>query len=409
MAYDGWLEFNGVELVNLSRTAQLAEVLGIDAMWVNSSSVSWIQTALSGVDYDVVTNAPWYDANYPASAEFAGLVPLGFPGLDDSTSEATVVEYVTDGGHAGLRRNSTLSIVASVAILATTDRGAEYGKRWMDRVLADSGDRTFCTGADLRYFRYPASGAPVAHRRDVSLTRGATVTRKRSTECSVVWLSTFTLTAGDPFEYGEAEQLLANLGGTPTGAVINSGSLVLVEQSCPVYDYTPLYDPLYPALVASPTVPDFYPAGWDIVDGMTFERFWARVTPPEPSTLNVVPVLKLHSTIEARMVRVAVWAHDSLTDDQCDPLFSAVVSYLPPNMDFYIDGEQHASYVWDGFSAGVRRTDSLVYSPDAKPVEWASFNDATDLLVTLDLFADSSDYEGGGTVRLAASFVAKSD
>lgn len=408
MAYDGWIEYNGVELVNLSRTAQLAGALGIDSVWVSPSRVQWIEDALGGVDYDVVTTAPWYDASYPASAEFAGIVPLGFSGLDDSTSEAAVTEYVTNGGHAGLQRNATLSIVGSVAIVASSDRGAEYGKRWLDRTLAASGDRTFCVGSDLRYFRYEGAGAPVAHRRDVALTRGATITRKRSVECSVTWLSTFTLTAGDPFEYGESEQVLTNLGAAvPTGA-INYGSLVLVQSSCPVYDYDPLYDPLYPALVAPPTSPDFYPDGWDIAEGMTFERFWARVTPPEPHTLNVVPVIKLHCTVEARMVRISIWPGDSLTSDQCDPLFSAVVTYLPPNMDFYIDGEQRASYVDTGLAA-VRRTDSLVLSPDAKPVEWAAFNDADNLLVTLDLFAESGDYEGSGTVRATVSFVAKSD
>lgn len=409
MAYDGWIEFNGVEVINLSRTVQLGTVLGVDSVWVSPESVAWIETARGGSGYDDITNAPWYDAAYPASAEFAGIIPLGFPGLDDSTATAEGVEYTSDGGKTGKRRNTTLDIVASVAFIASTDRGAEYGKRWLDKVLRNTGADTFCSGADLRYFRYSGVDSPVVHRRDVNLTRGCSVTRKRSTDCSVTWLATFTLKADDPFEYGEAVSVLTNLGGAPAGAVITSGSLVLVQESCPVYDYTPIYDPLYPALVASPTAPQFYPAGWDIFEGMTFERFWARVHPLEPSTLDVVPFIKLDTLTEARMVRVSIWPSDSLTSDQCEPLFSAVVSYLPPNAEFYIDGEQKASYVWDGFSAAVRRTDSLVYSPDAKPVEWTSFNDPTDLLVTLDLFAESGDYEGSGDVRMAVSFIPKSN
>jgi hypothetical protein len=409
MAYDGWIEFNDTEIVNLSRTAQLASALGIDVVWVSPSRVQWIQDALAGVDYDVVTTAPWYDENYPASAEFAGVVPLGFPGLDDSTTEASTTEYVTDGGRSGKQRNATLPIVASVAIVASSDRGAEYGKRWLDRVLRHSGARTFCSGADLRYFRFEGAGAPVAHRRDVRLTRGSNVTRKRSVECSVTWLATFTLTCDDPFEYSDQQTVLTDLGGSPTGAVLNSGSLALVQESCPVYDYSPIYDPLYPALVPSPTAPDFYPAGWDIAEGMTFDRFWARVTAPEPHTLNVVPVLMLTTTTEARMVRVSIWPSDSATSDQCEPLFSAVVSYLPADVTFYIDGEQKASYVWDGGSTAVRRTDSLVYAPDAKPLQWAAFNDPESLLVTLDLFTESGDEQGGGGVRLALALVQKSD
>jgi hypothetical protein len=249
----------------------------------------------------------------------------------------------------------------------------------------------------------------VAHRRDVRLTRGSNITRKRSADCSVTWWATFTLTCDDPYEYGEPQSVLADLGGTPAGSVLNSGSLALVQESCPVYDYTPIYDPLYPALVPSPTAPDFYPAGWDIAEGMTFDRFWARVSPVEPRTLNVVPVLTLTTDTDARMVRVSIWPSDSVTSDQCDPLFSVVVSYLPAGSAFHIDGEQKASYVWDGFSPAVRRTDSLVYGPGAEPVQWAAFNDPESLLVTLDLFTESGEEQGGGDVRLALALVPKSD
>lgn len=409
MAYDGWLEYNGVELVNLSRTAQLSDALGIDAVWVSPASVQWIQDVLGGTDYDVPSNAPWYDPAYPASAEFAGIVPLGFPGLDDSTTEASTTEYITDGGRSGKQRNATLPIVASVGLVGSTDRGVEYGKRWMDKVLRNAGAQTFCSGADLRYFRYPSESSPVAHRRNVRLTRGSSITRKRMTQCSSTWLATFTLTCDDPYEYGDSQAVLDDLGGTPTGEVIASGSLALVQEACPVYDYTPIYDPLYPALVPSPSAPQFFPDGWDIAEGMVFDRFWARVTPVEPSALLVVPFITLTTDVEARMVRVSIWPHDSTTDDQCDPLFSAVISYLPPNVNFYLDGEQNAAYVWDGISAAVRRTDSLVYSPDAKPVQWTAFNDPTSLLVTLDIFAEGSGFEGDGDVRAAVAFIPKSD
>jgi hypothetical protein len=410
MAYDGWIEFNGTEIVNLSRTAQLAGALGIDSVWITPGTVQWIEDARGGVDYDAITEAPWYDASHPASMEFAGIVPLGFPGLDDSTTEASTTEYVTDGGRSGQQRNATLPIVASVALVASTDRGAEYGKRWLDRILRASAGRNACSGSDLRYMRYKAADAPVAHRRQVRLTRGTSVTRKRSVECSVTWLATFTLTCDDPFEYGEPVTLLTDLGGLdPEGDIIVSGSLALVETSCPVYDYTPIYDPLHPALVASPTAPEFYPAGWNISEGMTFDRFWARLSAPEPHTLNVVPVLTLTTDTDARMVRVSVWPGDSLTSDQCGPLFSVVVSYLPAGDEFIIDGEQKAAYVWDGVSDYVRRTDSLVYSPDAKPVEWTAFNDPDNLLVTLDVFTEGSGVEGDGDVRLSAAFTAKSD
>lgn len=418
MAYDGWLTYNGVELVNLSRTAQLAGELGIATVWQTPEETQWIEDALGGVDYSDITEAPWYDPGYPASMEFAGLVSLGFPGLDDSTLTSTPTEYITDGGHSGKPRSTTLAIVGSVAVIASTDRGAEFGKNWLNRVLRDTGARVFCSGADLRYFRYAGTDAivpPVMHRRDVRMTRGTTVTRKRSVDCSVTWFVTFTLTAADPFEYSDEFPRVAELGSltpvAPPGApaLVDSGDTVMIEYTCPVWDYSPIYDPLYPALVPPPVAPDYYPAGWDIFPGMTFDRFWARVAPVEPTSENVVPVITLTTDTQARMVRVSIW--DSVSDptDQCDPLFSAVVAYLPSGVDFVIDGEQKASYVWDGVSPAVRRADSLVYAPDANPVQWTTFNDPTNLLVTLDIFSDSTGYEGDGTIRAAVSFVAKSD
>lgn len=411
MGYNGWLEFNGTELVNVSRTVQLADALGIDTVWVREGDVEWIETALGGSDYGDITEAPWYVAGHQPSAEFAGIIPLALTGLGDSTRTSTPVEYVTDGGHAGAARNATLPLVANFVLVASTDAGADYGKRWMDRILRGSTSGARCSGSDLVYFQYEAEDSPKAYLHRVRLTRGSSVTRKRVADCSATWTLTFTLTAADPYEYGEPYEAVTEIGGLDAlGPGISSeGSIVLIEETCPVYDYTPIFDPLYPALVPSPTAPDFYPSGWDLAPGDVFQRFWARLNPVQPTSLNVVPTIVLTSDVEARMVRVSIW--DALADEetQCEPLFSAIVTYLPPGMEFTIDGERQSSYVWDGASQGVRRTDSLVYGPDAKPVQWTSFNDPSGLLLTLDVLADSTGYEGDGDIRASLTLTAKSD
>lgn len=406
MAYDGWIKFNGVEIVNISRTAQLAEDMGIDVVWVSPASVAWIQEALgeSGVDYDDVATAPWYDAGFPASGEFAGIIPLAFAGLGDSTLSSTPIEYITDGGHSGKPRNTTLPIVVNLAIIASTDRGAEFGKRWLDRMLKGSSASVFCSGAELEYFAYAGVDGgdvpPVLHYRDVRLTRGSSITRKRRHSCASTWLVTFTLTAADPFEYGEPVPMVTELSlFSATGPeVTDSGSAALTQMLCPSYNYNPIFDPVYPALVDSPTVPDFYPDGWDIVPGATFQRVWVRLAPLEPSSLNVVPVVVLRSDVDARLVRVSLWPADANEADQCDPLWSAVVTYMPGGEDqeFTIDGEQKVSYVWNGTSPTVNRADSLVYAPDAQPMQWTAFNDPAGLLFTLDLM------DGGGSDDLGS-------
>lgn len=401
MSYDGWLEFNGIELVNLSRTAQLAEGLGVTQVWTRPEDVAWIEDTVGGAAYNNIVNAPWYDAAYPASAEFAGIVPLAFPGLGDSTKTATTTEYIGDGGTSSRPRSTTLPIVANVVLVAATDRGAEYGKRWMDRVLAGSGAGLTCTGSTLRYFRYPDAASPIAHHRDVKLTRGSSVTRTVRRDCQVSKMLTFTLTANDPFEYGELEVSMTGLGDTPDGdGLVSDGALELVQTPCPVYNYEPIFDPLYPALLVPPGAPDFLPTGWTIEDGDTFTRYWAIVDAIEPGSLLCVPLITLRTADEARMVRVSVYPSDSLTSDQCGPLFSAVVAYLPGNVDFTLDGEQKAAYVFDGVT--YRRADSVIYSPDARPVDWTSFPSSGGLLVTLDIF-------NGEDVTLDLGLMSKSE
>jgi len=413
MAYDGWLLYGGVELVNLSRTAQLAEAMGIDIMWTEPSAVQWIEDALGGDDYDLVSTAPWYDSGAPASAEFAGLVPLSISGLDDSTKEAGTIEYITDGGSSTGSRSKTKALVANFAVIASSERGAHFGKRWLDRVLAGTPDRTFCSGSELKYFEYRREdGKPTPdrkHLRNVSLTRGTSVTRKRYTHCAAMWLVTFTWTANDPFEYGEPLMQFLGLGPGPVAlqhlnTIIDSGSLNMVEQECPVFDYTPLYDPLHPALVAPPTAPEFYPDGWDFPEGEPFLRHWVRVKPVEPSAFNYVPEVTFTATSEVRMVRLRVWAGNANPDSTCEPLWSAYVTYLPSGLQFVLDGEQKAAYAWDGVSPYVRRTDSLVYGDGATPLEWPSFNHPEGLLVTLDV-KDSESW----VVDAALSLVSKSD
>jgi hypothetical protein len=107
-------------------------------------------------------------------------------------------------------------------------------------------------------------------------------------------------------------------------------------------------------------------------------------------------------------VRVSIWDFATATSAQCSPLWSTVVTYLPPTMTFTIDGEQEMSYAWDGSAPLVRRADSLVFSPDAGPVQWSSFSNPAGYLVTLDVLAADSGHVAGSVVA-SLSLVTKTD
>jgi len=428
VAYEGWFEYSGGELINAARTRALARSLNISAVRLRHRSVSWIENTLTGVagfglegfgltpfgsptDYPDITGAPWYDSRYEASEEFAGFVPLNVAGLSDSTLVSDPVEYVTDGGHPGRPRNAVLPLVFTLALVAKTPRGAEYGKAWLDNRLRDTGRKVFCAGADLTYFRYPEVGSPKAHRRNVRLTRGTSVTKKYQRGCAVLWFLNFTMTAADPFEYGEPQTVLEGLGTASVSGpnLLDSGSTTMTQQPCPVYDYSPVYDPLYPALVAPPALPNLYPEGWLIQNGMSFRRYWAEVEAPSPKSTPVVPLVKIDSSVEWRSARLSVWSEASGATAQCDPLFETVLTYIPQNQELYVDGEQKAVYVWDGSSAIVRRADSLAFSGDAEPVQWLPFNDAESLFITLDFFQNSGAYPALGDIEVEVQFISKTD
>lgn len=432
MAYDGYFKFGGTELINVARTARLAQLLSVDAVRIPTGKTQWLEDAVLGTDYGFdeqgfdegpfgglesvdIAQAPWYDAGVPASSEFVGVVPLDVRGIDDSAIVANPTEFTGDGGTNGRSRAGTLPIVFNVVLAASTERGVEYGLRWMKRRLNARNGRA-CFGSDLDYYRYSGDGADRVHRRNVGLTRAPSVTRKRVSGNGTTLMVTFTLTAADPYEYGEpmTQGIIGAL--PPSGPrITTSGSATLVQTGCPIFDYSPVYDPLNPALVAPPTAPNFLPTGWTIADGQNFMRRWVRLQPVEPSALVHIPVIKVTTAFEARMLRLGIWPSDSTADDQCDPLFSVVISYLPVGQTLYIDAEQKAAYFWDGASPVVRRADSLLYGPTAGPVEWDAFNDPGSLMVTLDAFsttgavATEADFQGRGTVRADVALVAKSD
>ncbi len=285
----------------------------------------------------------------------------------------------------------------------------EYGLRWLNRALRGR-DEDLGAGYTLKYLRHLTPDAPWANRRNVNVTRSPTVSRKRAGRCFHAWTVTFTLTAGDPYEYGEPQRLLTDLGKPIIGGTPNQGIKSLVETPCPSFDYSPLYDPLYPALVPSPTAPQFLPQGWALDEGRAFRRHWIRLAPNEPSETTSVPIIKFVASQEARMVRLVILPDGVAPEDTCAALFTVILTYLPPDIPIYVDGVRKAVYAWDGFSPTVRRCDTLAYGRDGKPVTWTSFGEDVSFTVGLDaMLVGSGIYEGGDTIRASVDMVSKSD
>lgn len=143
MVFRGYFGLDGAELANTARliahiqpgtptsdaeVGQLSCVcdleVGYDDSWPGLP-------ATLGHDPYVITNAPWYDAARPESAEFAGVWVMDVTGLDSVPVARTVNEAICSGGVAGLARDSTRTLTFSALLVACSNAGVRYGINWL--------------------------------------------------------------------------------------------------------------------------------------------------------------------------------------------------------------------------------------------------------------------------------------
>lgn len=422
MSWIGWLAVgNYREIINASRTEAYANRYGLNwfkPVYKNTA----LPVMLNDDPYvDPITDdAPWYEPRIPHSAEFYGAYPLDIDGLDSSTSSASVTESIGDGATLGLVRRSSKTLVFNLALVAASQAGAHYGFSWLQHALVTGCDATNPgDGYDLHYFlTAPNLDPPTTdcdsrlngwtqnplvlypqikrHLRGCVLTVPPTVTQKSVTaDGGAVWQVTFTVQAGNPFEYAEDTEILVGwmqsstpwVGGSPpAGASLTTTSTTLANAGCSAAVYTPLFDPLSPAVIAPPT-----PAGitWG---GFNPPSTWYRRQLVLPKNMisdwsQMLPYIRLTTdTTESRNIRFRFYPDPLETGappaDPCAFSGEYIVSYIPANATMVLDGEAKMVYV-DNF--GVRRrADSLIFSSDGSRFEWPQLSCGVQYVITLD-------------------------
>ena len=443
MAWNGYFKFGDEEIINLARTLAYARALNLGFVRQEDDNI-YLGPLLGQTYTDPGTDgAPWVDPDEPASAGFAGIIPVDISGIEDSSRQSEIFEFTRDGGNPGHLRHSTKQVVFSVALVGASEGAVEYGFRWLKRALlarnctpgVSSGS---CRGLDLTYAQVephstnisvfgavgeewddildggdPFSsdtgtadgGSPGAgqedlsdewsdferHLRNVLVNKGPSITRKKPTTCGgAVWLVTFTAVAGDPFEYGPLTPVLEGFGdgtspyaGTLTG---DYGTTTYEEQPCAVPVYTPIFDPLCPALTPPPPPPDIASGCFEIVTGEDWSREYAEI-PADliPLWDEVRPVLTFRTDAdEARMVRVRFYDGTADPAVECDAVGEFVISYIPPFHTLIVDTVAQAVYAYSGDNV-VRRADSLVYGDgNARPIKWFGLSCGESYTMTMD-------------------------
>jgi len=125
MAWNGYLEYDGNEVLNVARVEAYARTFpGFKALYRNDT----LSLALGhGERYTtpLQDNAPWVDPDIGESIDFWGAYPLDIDGLESSSRTATTVESIGEGGVTGRLRNGTKTIVVNLVLLARSGAGMD--------------------------------------------------------------------------------------------------------------------------------------------------------------------------------------------------------------------------------------------------------------------------------------------
>lgn len=412
MAWDGYFEIDGTEIINVARTeAYAAEKPWFTALFKADDLPAMLDDGTYSTP--AADEAPWYDADEPASAEFLGVYPLEVSGIESSSRVSTVLQSTNDGGVPGRVRHETKTVVFNTALLAETERGAEYGIRWLNRALLGAKcSRDLSTehalGASLGFLAYEPTYTPgesptaalaalsrVLRRFVVNV--GPHINAKRALSCGgQVWIASFTGVAGTPFQFGLSRPIIQGyldpsvtdpwVPGVVAGD-FDTVSSAYTEVPCGEDLYDPIFDPYCPALIIPPPPPSIPlgcfdpPTEWD-------RRSIAIPGENVPLWGEVAPVVTLHAVDAVRNARVRFYEDPNgdldPSEDPCAYVADIVVSYIPAGASLIVDASLEEVYVImeDGDN---RRADSLVYSTNSTPIEWPYLTCGFDHIMTIDV------------------------
>lgn len=172
MAFDGYLELGGVEIINVERTQAYVRHMAPNIALPLIEKYEGLHIALGDKPYEspALDGAEWVTTDLhefggfvgeyslhadTATHRFYGMYPLEIQGIGDSTYSAEMTEGVLAGGRAGVGRAASRSIRVHGLLIGADQLAAQLGREWLKGVL-DAEDCTMhdsaCGTSDLRYF-----------------------------------------------------------------------------------------------------------------------------------------------------------------------------------------------------------------------------------------------------------------
>lgn len=138
MSYEGYATFGCNEILNRSRAYGYTRTADCPVTWLNLLDCEREPNGYLSADqydYQLINEAPWYDADIPASGDFFGAYPTLMENLSDSTIAATITEGILDGGVVSGYRNAVRTVRIRAMLLGRGREALEYGMSWLDSAL----------------------------------------------------------------------------------------------------------------------------------------------------------------------------------------------------------------------------------------------------------------------------------
>lgn len=146
MAYDGYLRYDGTEVINLERlAAYLDNGLGPKGSVFDVEACAGLSEVIYSpgwVPYrtPIQDEPPWYDVEDPDTWDFAGVLPLEVTGLDATTRTVEVTQTLRGDGLPGRVQRSPQTIGVTALLVGRTTESVQAGLAWLRRVLHGSCD-----------------------------------------------------------------------------------------------------------------------------------------------------------------------------------------------------------------------------------------------------------------------------
>lgn len=174
MAWTGWFEYEGTEIISGPRTEAYAHNAG--AHWFRPVFDNDYLAPILGdgerYSSPLQDEAPWVDPDRPDSYDFFGAYPLDVAGIEDSSATGEVVETLGEGGYVAGARLGTKTVVFSLALIGSSDAAVEYGLNWLKKATGPGacapragtwrgGQLCFLSSEPVFEFDVPADVSPV--------------------------------------------------------------------------------------------------------------------------------------------------------------------------------------------------------------------------------------------------------